>query len=64
MCYKYYGPQSIHGNQPDVEKVHFPSTRWSSHMHLFAICFVTATCDQVHVHCQLPSESYTRTCLT
>lgn len=20
ICYKYYGPQSMHGNQPDVEK--------------------------------------------
>lgn len=48
MCYKYYGPQSMHGNHPDVEKVHFPNTRWSSHMHHFChmlcnsyLCYTT-----------------------
>lgn len=40
MCYKYYGPQSMHGNQPVVEKVHFPSSICS----FFALCFVTAAC--------------------
>lgn len=38
MCYKYYGPQRMHGNH--VEKVHFPSSICT----FFALCFVTATC--------------------